>query len=335
MNSLSLGDLANSFMLQNRGSSLKTEMARLTQELASGQVSDVKSVLEGNYSYLTDIQTGLTGLEGYKTTTTEAKIFAQSIQSVLGNLQDNVGDLGSDLILAASDVSIDTVSEQSSREAFEVLKSTISSLNINVAGRSLFSGAATDRAALGTADELMTELRAVVTGVIGPDAKLSAVQDWFDDPLGFEATLYKGSDTELSPFQLSKTEEVSLGVRAVDPELKDAMRTLAIAALSGDDALTMDATERKALLQAAGDGMLQNQTDLTALRARVGYAEARIETVTIGNASEKLSLEYAKGALLGADPYDTATRLEEVQFQLQSLYAVTVKASQLSLVNFL
>ena len=134
---------------------------------------------------------------------------------------------------------------------------------------------------------------------------------------------------------LSEDASTALRTKVADIVITDDSLGTNVLALSGDDALTMDATERKALLQAAGDGMLQNQTDLTALRARVGYAEARIETVTIGNANEKLSLEYAKGALLGADPYDTATRLEEVQFQLQSLYAVTVKASQLSLVNFL
>ena len=50
MTGLSLGDLANSFMLQQRGAALKTEMAQLTQELTSGQVSDVKNVVAGNYS---------------------------------------------------------------------------------------------------------------------------------------------------------------------------------------------------------------------------------------------------------------------------------------------
>jgi flagellar hook-associated protein 3 FlgL len=81
--------------------------------------------------------------------------------------------------------------------------------------------------------------------------------------------------------------------------------------------------------------MLQNQDDLTSLRAQIGFAEARIDSMATRNASESVSLEYAKGTLLAADPYETATRLEEVQFQLQSLYAVTVKTSQLSLVNFL
>jgi flagellar hook-associated protein 3 FlgL len=86
---------------------------------------------------------------------------------------------------------------------------------------------------------------------------------------------------------------------------------------------------------AAGEGLITNQEDLTAVRAKVGYIEARIENAATRNESENRSLQFARGSLLGTDPYETATRLEEVQFQLQSLYAATDKTSQLSLVNFL
>ena len=126
-----------------------------------------------------------------------------------------------------------------------------------------------------------------------------------------------------------------MDIKATNPELKDTLKNLAIAAIAADKTLTVNNTERSALLLAAGEGILRNQDGLTSLRAQIGFAEARIDSMATRNASESVSLEYAKGTLLAADPYDTATRLGEVQFQLQSLYAVTVKTSQLSLVNFL
>lgn len=334
MSNLSLGDLANSFMLQRRGAGLKTEMAKLTQELTSGQVSDVKSVLAGNYSYLTDIETGLSSLKGYKISITEAGHFAESMQSVLEKIQDSTANLGTDLILV-SQAGLDNVAMQSSAEAFEVLHNTIGVLNSDFAGRSLFSGAATDQPALGSADELMTELRSVVTGVIGSSAKIAAIDDWFDDPTGFDDTMYLGSADGLAPFQLSNSDELALDIRATDPNLKETLKNLAVAAIAGDETLNIGALERSTLLLTAGEGVLQNQGGLTTLRAKVGYSEARIDATATRNASEAVSLEYAKGTLLAADPYETATRLEEVQFQLQSLYAVTVKTSQLSLVNYL
>ena len=54
MVSYGLGDLAQNFLLQRRGAALKTEMTRLNEELASGRISDVKSALAGNVSYLSD-----------------------------------------------------------------------------------------------------------------------------------------------------------------------------------------------------------------------------------------------------------------------------------------
>jgi flagellar hook-associated protein 3 FlgL len=170
MNGVSMGDLATSFMLRNRGSALKTEMSRLTQELTSGQVADVKSVLAGNYSYLTGIEASLSILQGHKMATTEAAHFTGSLQSVLENIQDSTSDLGTDLILVSSG-GLDNVALQTSNEAFEVLKATMSSLNTNIAGRSLFSGAATDQLALKNANDLMTELRNVLVGVNGASSK--------------------------------------------------------------------------------------------------------------------------------------------------------------------
>ncbi len=334
MNSLSLGDLANSFMLQNRGSALKSEMTRLTQELTSGQVSDVKGVLGGNYSYLTDIEASLSRLEGYKIANTEAAVFADTMQIALGSIQASTSDLSTNMIVVANG-GLDDVVLQAGQESLEVLRNTMSTLNTQIAGRSLFSGTATDRPAVLSADDLVNELSLLVDGINGPSEKILAIQNWFDDPSGFDSVIYSGSSRGFSAFELAPSQDLTLDIKATDPELKGTIRALAVAAIAGDEALVTDSEERSVLLYAAGQGLLQNQEDLTSLRSKVGYAEARIDSFISKNATESVSLEYAKGTLLAADPYEAATRLEEVQFQLQSLYTLTARTSQLSLVNFL
>lgn len=331
MNSLSLGDLANSLMLQQRGSALKTEMSRLTQELTSGQTSDVKGVLAGNYSYLAGIETGLSTLKAHKVATTEASQFTNSMQLVLGTVQDQAMGFATDLITVASG-GLDSVAVQTGNEALEVLKSTIGAFNTSIAGRSLFAGAATDKLPLGDAEDVIAELRTVLAGVTGASSKLLEIDNWFSDPAGFEATIYHGSNSGVAPFDLSASEALTVDIKATDEGIRDTLENLAIAS---DDIVDVDAAEREVLLRTAGERLLTNQDDLTAIRAKVGYAEARIESIATRNASESVSLEYAKGSLLEADPYETAIRLEEVQFQLQSLYTVTAKTSKLSLVNFL
>jgi flagellar hook-associated protein 3 FlgL len=81
--------------------------------------------------------------------------------------------------------------------------------------------------------------------------------------------------------------------------------------------------------------LLQGQSGAVTLQSRVGFAQARIDTIATRNAAEVTSLQMARNALLEVDPFEAATKLEEAQFQLQSLYSVTVRMSQLSLVNYL
>ena len=78
----------------------------------------------------------------------------------------------------------------------------------------------------------------------------------------------------MSPFQLSESEALTVDIKATNPELKDTLKNLAIAAIAADKTLTVNNTERSALLLAAGEGMLRNQDGLTSLRAQIGFAEA-------------------------------------------------------------
>jgi len=89
------------------------------------------------------------------------------------------------------------------------------------------------------------------------------------------------------------------------------------------------------LMRTSGVALIGVQQDLTGVRGALGAAEARIETIQTRNASERTALELARNQLLAADPFETATRLEEVQFQLQALYTVTARMGDLSLVNFI
>ncbi|MEO1710425.1 MAG: flagellar hook protein, partial [Pseudomonadota bacterium] len=79
MTSFSLGDLAQTYMFQRRGSALKAEMTRLNEELATGQVSDVKAVLAGNVSYLADIENDLRTLDAYSISGNEAAHFTDAV----------------------------------------------------------------------------------------------------------------------------------------------------------------------------------------------------------------------------------------------------------------
>lgn len=329
----SLGDLSQSYSMRQRNVSLRQEISKLTDELASGQVSDVRDILNGNYSYLTDITKRMDLLEGYQVATAEAGIFTDALQRTLGLIDDTGRDMSASLLTAGTSA-IGVSGSDTVAEAENALDTMIGALNTKSAGRYLFSGTAVDQPPLLDSATLRTALRTAVAGATTPDDVLTAARNWFVDPAGFEAILYQGG-AALAPFGLSPVDQVTLDLRATDPKLREVLMLTAVSTLADDPTFNFDVATQSELFGKAGQALLIAGDEVIALRAEVGFVEARIEKITARNAAEVTSMEFAKQALLAVDPYEAATKLEEAQFQLQSLYSVTVRMSQLSLVNFL
>lgn len=334
MSLTNLGDLSQSFSMRQRNIALRQDIDRFTTELATGQVADVRKVLDGNYSFLTDIERRTAILDGYGVATTEAALFTDATQQALSVIETFGSDLSASLLVAANSA-VGVSGAEIVPEGYNALAGVLGSLNTNIADRHIFSGTATDRPPLPDTDSVLAALLPVISGAATPDDVLTAATAWFDDPAGFEATLYQGSPDSVGPVSLSQTDNVTMDVRAVDPRLKEVIKLTAIVALTDDPALGFARPEQSELLAKAGQSLLAAQDGIVSLRANVGFVESRIEGIATRNAAELTSLEFAKSGLLEIDPFEAATRLEETQFQLQSLYSVTVRMSQLSLVNFL
>ena len=334
MSLTNIGDMSFSLMQRTRSATLKSTMITLTQELTSGKTSDVRGRLASDYSYLTDIDHNLARLDGYAISATEAALFLSASQQNLERMQEIISTVGRDL-LAINPTSIEVARLQTSSEARLGLDTILSALNGSVGGRSLFAGTATDTSPMASANTMITALKVEVAGMTAVSDILTAIDDWFDVGGGFKATMYTGSDDPLSPIHVGTNEQVSLSLRADDANFRSAMRNTMVAILATDSDLGLIPDTQNILLHEAGEGMLNDDHALTGLRADLGYAEQRIEEASARNGAARTSLGYARNELLEADPFETATRLEEVQFQLESLYAVTVRTSRLSLLSFL
>lgn len=335
MNALSFGDLAQSALLRRQNSHLKTEMSRLTQELSSGQVQDVSKHLGGDYGYLTEIERSLRMVSAFKTSASEAALFTASMQNALGFVGDALQSMSIESI-AAGTGGIAGTQDIASENARKQLGLIVSSLNTNVAGRTAFAGVGTDGEALASAEDMLADLRAALAGQSTTAGVESVLDAWFDDAGGgFETATYQGAAQSLEPFFLGEGERISLDIRADDPAIRNALKATAMAALATDATLAFSADVKADMLLKAGETMLVAQDNVTTIRAKLGFAEARIEDANARLASEQTSFEFTRNQLLGADPYETITQLEETQFRLESLYAATAKMSQLSLMDYL
>lgn len=331
----SLGDLSNAFVLRRQNVALNAEMNRLSQEMTSGYVADIPRHLGGNYSFLGDIERSLRVNAGHVIAAQEASTFTSTMQSVLENVQSRAQTLSSNALQAANSRVSGAVKSLSNSARGE-LDAMISALNGTVAGRALFAGTATDSAALASADIFISDLKTSLSGAASFADIVSIVDDWFFSPSGgFETRGYTGQAQALSPFVVGKGETVDLDLQANDPAIRTVLRNTALAALAADPDLGYALETQSALLFEAAEGLLSSQDRITRIRADLGYAEARIDESKVRLSSEKTNLEMARNELLGVDLYETATRLEQVQVQLESLYSATVKLNRLSLVNFL
>ena len=330
----SLGDLAQSYAMQSRNTVLKQDIQRLTTELGSGQVADVRQAISGNTAYANDLERSLTKLDGYDLSTTEAGQFAGAMQNALTHISD-LNTAFRDTLISASSSALNETSNNILTQADNTLDGIINALNTSASGRSLFAGAATDVQAIAPKEDLLDGLRTAISGAGSVDDIITAAQAWFDDSAGFSSIGYQGADTSLAAISLSDQESAQLDLRADNAAFHDTLRYLATIALADDPALGLTEAQQSELIQKSIPTAVSSNGQIIGLQAEVGISESKIEAASVRNSAERSSLELARNELLSIDPYQAATELEQLQFQLESLFAITSRMSQLSLVNYL
>lgn len=332
---ISLGELAQSFMLRHHNAAIRHDIARLAEEVATGRSADIAARLSGDFSYLADIERSLGTLQGYRTSSSEAGTFAAGMQAALSRVQD-IGMTLSTRLVESADSGITAVTSATARESVDSFDRIVSALNTQIAGRSLFAGNATGRAPLISAQTMLAELRIAAAGQTTADGVQAALDDWFDSAAGgFQSLAYTGSTNGLDPFHLGANESVDLDLKANSAAIRALLKQVGLAAMAADQSLALPTDERADLLRRSGEGLIAVQDDITELRADLGFAEARIEDSKVRQAAEKSSLELARSMLLGVDPFETASKLTDAQQKLESLYAVTARLSRLTLSDFL
>lgn len=330
------GDLAQSFQLKRQDAALKTNIAKLAHELTSGRHEDIGAAVRGDFRLLAGIEGSITKLTAMKFAATEAAHQASATQAALTEVQDLVSDNAATLLSTSSGATSATVAAVTIGSAERFL-SAVSALNTNLGGRYVLSGTHSDTKPLASGEEILTALRTLVAGATTATDVLAAVDGWFDAPVGgggFLDHAYSGSDTAASYLPTIQS-GANAGITAADPAIRSALRGLAVAALVSQGALGGDVTGRAYLVQKAGEGLMAASDGLTELRGQTGAAEAAIEAEAVRNATEISSLEIARAGIVAADPYETATALEETQTQLEMLYTITARLSRLSFADYL
>ena len=336
MSFLSVGDMAQVYQMRRHNAGLKALATTLAGELTSGNKHDTGAAVRGDFTALAGVERALTTLASYATAAAEAGQLAATQQVALGSIGAMLTDLGPTL-LSASTSSSHTMVSATTADARQKFGAVIGALNTSTAGRYSFAGAATDTRPLATPESILAALATAIAPETTVSGIVTAVAAWFDAPAGaggYLDTAY-GGGAALSPFRIASGESVDIGITAAAPEVRDLLKGLALAALVSEGALAGDATARSNLTRVAGEWVMRASDTATTLRARVGTAEAQIEDTATRTTAEATALEIVRAGMTAADPYDTATALQAVQAQIETLYTLTARLANLKLTDYL
>lgn len=337
MNFNSVGDNARAFALQNASHRLKSTIDVLTSELTSGKVADITQRVRGNLQPLNHIENRIQLLGQFQRTSVEAAGQADAMQAALGDLHAISEKLGIDLAINLGSGTPEILAVRS-KEAASAFETAISRLNTSIAGAFVFAGTEYDSPPLRPAEDILAELTDLVSGAATPADIDQALDLWFSAPPGGDGYLdfaYLGSLDKVRHMPVSAHEKTAFEIDAANPAIRNTLKSLAMGALVDRGIMAGSSTDQREMLRLAGQNLYADSASLVALRGHVGMVQQRIETASTENSNALASFEIARNNLVSADPFTTSTALTEVQTQLETLYALTARLSNLKLVDYL
>lgn len=331
----SLGDMSTLFITRRHNTELKTTLARLTQELSTGRVADPAGHLGVAAGRLGDLERSLALGGAQLRSLGETGQMLSTMQTTLDTVAGTSRYLSEQLIaLPPSATAAQT--DQLASTAATGLDDMMRALDARYGTQSLFAGRATDAAALAPAADMLAQLRTLTAGETTAAGVIAALDAWFDTAGGgFDSLIYLGDPDGFLTRPLDTGSALQIPVRADDPALRDAMKAAALAALAGPDGPPLNQGERIALLTDARNRTVNAAQPIVALQATLGAAEARVEAASVRLGARQTAEGVMRNDLFAADPFETASLLEQVRAQLETHYTLTARLNNLTLTRYL
>lgn len=304
-------------------------------EAVTGRYSDVTSHLGGRVTELMQLEKSINDLKDYSETIalseTRAEVTQQSLSRVRG-----VAQLLADTtdLLRTNGTTSDF--EGVSAQARDELASIVSALNVQFAGRPLFSG--DDGNGITVIDHETIQGFAtpiLETGASGSAAYDTLISDFLAAGGTFETSIYLGGAGDAPAALVGPGESVDYSVKADEASLRTVLANVAALGAAFDTSNSIPTAQRREIAERASNGLRSDISNIVALEGRVGSAENRIATIKARNVASEASLTLSFNELAGADQLDATLELTELERQLETAFATTARMSNLSLVNFL
>lgn len=311
---------------------LKNESERARVELVTGRISDLTTSLAGEGGEAQLLRKSISDIETLRYTTNHALGRASVTQIELARASEQAASIGSELLdaLGFSDQNrISIAGEEARRE----LDSAVSGFNRRYEGRSLFAGDETDSVALANVETILDDVRAIYSSASDAADFENRLDSYFNDPAGgFTTSIYLGGNGNAPRAEVSNGDLVSYSVKADEQPVRNLLRSLTAIVVAAESNAS---AERDQTLRTNAELLLSAGGGIALLSSRVGIAEAQLQNALEGFDTEEAALTRAYNDKTAIDPYEAATRLQQLESQLQASFTLTARISQLSLVNFI
>lgn len=330
----SIGDLSHTYMMRRHNTETKMNITDLSQQLTTGMKTDLAKAVSHDYSLISGLERALAMTETFQRSIAEARVFTDVAQNSLNVIHQETDNLAGTLLsVSGSGLSANVTTVTA--DAYQSLEAMLSALNTSAAGRSVFGGQATDTTPVVSADTILDALRPAVAAALTPADVIAAVDAWFADGGDYSATAYQGSADPVAGFLVADGQSVVMDVTADRPEIRDTLKAVVKAALLGDVSFAPGSPETQQVLDNAAEGLLTAQAGIIKLEASVGMSQESIEIASTRAQAQRSALQISRSDLLSADPFDTATALQEATNRLETLYTITSRISRLKLTDFI
>jgi len=324
--------------------SLQVQLSQAEIELSTGKAADIGLSLGSSIGQDLSLQNQQTFLNSLIATNNLAGTRLDTSQTTLSTLQSTAQDFLSSVIQNSGS---DSTGAELSQVATSNLKAFIGALNASQNGNYLFSG-------INTATKPITDffassspnsqsVQAAITAAFGASPNYSTINttDMSNFLASFDS-LFTGaswtsdwsaaSDTAQSTtIAVSHKEDTS--VSANNTGFQQLAEAYTLVSQLGNVGLP-DATYK--VVVAKAQTLISNAiTDLTNLQASVGTVQSAITSSNTQMSAQLTILKTQVGNMESADAYGAATRVSNLQTQIETAYSLTSQLKQLSLVNYL
>ncbi len=329
------------FPAQPRQASLASIIAKLRDRAddarfaaVTGRNADVTRELDGRVSELMQIEKSINDLQSYSEAIALSEARANVMQQSLGrigavsqSLTDTVDLLGTN--------GTDRDFESLSLTARGELQTVVASLNASFGGRALFAGDVTATPTVADADTIFASSVPFLEGAASSTAAYAALEAEFVGAGGlFDTAIYQGGAGNPPRTEIAAGEQVDYGVKANEDPMRRALLNVVVLAAAYDTSNAIPDEQRRDLARIANEGLREGIGSLVTVQGRLGAAEARIANIKSRNIATEASLTLNYNELAGADTYQAALSLSELDTQLETAFATTARLADLTLANF-